>query len=176
VALDPQKLEEWKRLEAAATPAPWKPGWSAGAVYQEKADHLFVTAAREAVPALIAEVERLRGECDDLAAQVRRHASAANAEFLRAEGFREQSERLMDPIVREKMGRPPPPIVLQGEEARQVAETVAGAEVKRLRELLREVQGSDITICHVSGEKGPNPECPGCPGCEFSRRLAAELR
>ena len=79
-----QELDALKALAEAATPGPWvcyyslsvgatvqqkgKAGWIFRA--QEKAtrgDMDFVAAARAAVPALIAEVERLREQLEDYA-------------------------------------------------------------------------------------------------------------
>lgn len=85
-------LAEWSRLASAATPGPWRandasewlttgPTWEvvftgpaddplvagedvALANYVEQADAEFIAAAREAVPALVAEVERLRGDLE----------------------------------------------------------------------------------------------------------------
>lgn len=80
-----EQLQEWSVLAEAATPGPWKSGWSwqdainggksawsEGPVHvgetlsqvapQAIADAAFIAAAREAVPALVAEVRRLRAE------------------------------------------------------------------------------------------------------------------
>lgn len=75
-----EQLAEWERLAAAATPGPWeaiptvdadfatiktrgKLGWMQYHEYDpgiDATDAAFVAAAREAVPALVAEVRRLR--------------------------------------------------------------------------------------------------------------------
>lgn len=80
-----EQLQEWSVLAEAATPGPWKSGWNwqdtisdgksawgEGPVHvgeklsqvapQAIADAAFIAAAREAVPALVAEVRRLRAE------------------------------------------------------------------------------------------------------------------
>lgn len=87
-----EELAEWKRLADAATPAPWKglraedsDGDLACIVSNEgeiasitelannnfRRDAAFIAATRLAVPALIAEYERMRGWMDAVAA----HAS-----------------------------------------------------------------------------------------------------
>ena len=77
-------LAEWERLAAAATPGPWRqdPGGRAGARFDdvladgsniaewiEPADAAFIAASRTALPALVAEVRRLREALE----QVRGH-------------------------------------------------------------------------------------------------------
>jgi hypothetical protein len=60
--------EELDRIEArcnAATAGPWKDGE-------------FIVAAREDIPALLAEVRRLRAELDDLEAAYRRDVARAD--------------------------------------------------------------------------------------------------
>lgn len=51
-----EQLEEWRRLADAATPGPYDEFRT-----PTRGDLALRAAAREAVPALIAEVERLRG-------------------------------------------------------------------------------------------------------------------
>jgi hypothetical protein len=89
MSLDPKQFEEWKRLAEEATPGPWEHDGDAlswdeeqgyasehvvtsvgewrqqspdtgAAMAQQARDAHFIAAAREAVPALIAEVERLQ--------------------------------------------------------------------------------------------------------------------
>lgn len=76
-----EELDHWERLAAAATPGPWDPAdlplFASGAVWLEaldeppesgttegraRRDAAFVAAARTALPALVAEVRRLRME------------------------------------------------------------------------------------------------------------------
>lgn len=78
------KLEEWKKLADSATPGPWEVyngGWHLGIeaadgsiasvehcdAFDGKPSAAFIAASREAVPALIEEVERLRETLDDIA-------------------------------------------------------------------------------------------------------------
>lgn len=76
----PEALAELKRLHEAATVAPWKPGWTDGAAarrvlrFEGPPDALYVPcwenedlmcAARNALPQLIAEIERLRKEAEE---------------------------------------------------------------------------------------------------------------
>jgi hypothetical protein len=71
--MTPEQLATWRQLADAATPEPWKSG--VGNIYksnggvlvggiseQAHADAAFGAAAREAVPALLDEVERLTAE------------------------------------------------------------------------------------------------------------------
>ncbi len=77
--IDDQTLNEWKRLAEAATPGPWQaknygsdgvdawlhlsPTVAIGSDHAHwLTDATFIAAARVAVPALLAEVERLRAE------------------------------------------------------------------------------------------------------------------
>ena len=71
-----EKLAQWSALADAATPGPWETGEEDGMIYvadDSSADSVaycgcslrdaaFIAAARAAVPALLAEVERLRDE------------------------------------------------------------------------------------------------------------------
>lgn len=77
-----EQLEQWRRLVEAATPGPWKDvilpdehgrpdrwlimsashGEIADSFGIDTADTAFIAAAREAVPALLTEVERLQRE------------------------------------------------------------------------------------------------------------------
>lgn len=75
-------LEPIKALEAAATPAPWRYDGGQGfdrpepmASHRNKADAEFIAAARTDIPALVAEVERLR-EALDLINRVRSNVIA----------------------------------------------------------------------------------------------------
>jgi hypothetical protein len=76
-SIAPQQLNTWKQLASAATPGPWQVDSTAqgpavivdadeyvcttweDSEFDQEADAAFIAAAREAVPALIAEVERL---------------------------------------------------------------------------------------------------------------------
>ena len=88
--IDQAKLDEWKRLAAEAKAGPWtvyqcacmhdgeRLEWACGYIEGDSLDHSydechhplpigdaeFIAAAREAVPALIAEVERLCRELE----------------------------------------------------------------------------------------------------------------
>ena len=75
MTLTPEQLQQWRALAERATPGPWRNGadpshFDAPEVTDDKtfsywitkdADAAFVAAAREAVPQLLHEVERLRG-------------------------------------------------------------------------------------------------------------------
>mgnify|MGYP003393624822 CR=1 FL=1 len=69
--IDVDKLAEWRRLAEAATKGPWATGrismpgeallaFGRRSLQMPEADAVFIAAAREAVPALLDEVERLR--------------------------------------------------------------------------------------------------------------------
>ncbi|MBX5463524.1 MAG: hypothetical protein IRZ28_20840 [Steroidobacteraceae bacterium] len=60
-----------RALDAAASPAPWAPvlGWEEGGVIGE-ADSRLIVAIRNALPALLAELEAVRAERDQLAAEL----------------------------------------------------------------------------------------------------------
>jgi hypothetical protein len=94
--IDPKKIEEWDRLAKAASPGPWEAGdgyeqedgawWVADAnglmvacpdQGPEENDARFIAAARVAVPALLDEVERLRGAAAAEEAEVVRLAELA---------------------------------------------------------------------------------------------------
>lgn len=77
-AITAEQLAEWKALADAATEGPWMSdrsakircpaGYDVAAVqigaHERRANKLLIAAARTAVPALVAEVERLRAERD----------------------------------------------------------------------------------------------------------------
>lgn len=91
--------DAWRKLADAATPGPWEEvaesgeWWITGPdIYNDavmttnaseisQADADFICAAREAVPALLAEVERLRADNADLRAAL--SALTADMERLR---------------------------------------------------------------------------------------------
>lgn len=77
-----EQLAEWEKLANAATPAPWAALFENDVATPDlvcvakcpsyvgvpfSANQAFIAAAREAIPALIAEVRRLRQEFDDIA-------------------------------------------------------------------------------------------------------------
>jgi len=92
-----EQITEWRRLAEAATPGPWTTdgnefaveGRRLGKCYDQYdgvrlaihdnaiADAAFIAAAREAIPALLAEVERLQHGNDQLRPQ--RHAAREDA-------------------------------------------------------------------------------------------------
>ena len=95
--ITPEQLAQWRALADAATPGPWEATstWSDDGdsyyvavvdgralldtyVSMTDADAAFIAAAREAVPALLAEVERLTAE-------VRRHEEAEHQRELEHE-------------------------------------------------------------------------------------------
>lgn len=89
----PEQIAEWRRLAEAATPGPWSAPVETGPTevhgatpvaitslvhsVAEKHDARFIAAAREAVPALLAEVERLRADYE-----ARREACRALGEAI----------------------------------------------------------------------------------------------
>lgn len=91
-----EQLAEWKGLAEKATPGPWSKRNKVGYVYSDdpqsscvvavcgdfldkeltrfngdrwNADGDFIAASREAIPALIAEIERLKAALEDMALQ-----------------------------------------------------------------------------------------------------------
>jgi hypothetical protein len=68
MTITPAQLEEWKRLESAATEGPWKAEFGnlrypcQAEDAEIVANAAFIAASRTALPALIAEVERLNAE------------------------------------------------------------------------------------------------------------------
>ena len=113
------QLAAWAALADAATPGPWRAGtveregkvWVnhrdgiAGPVLGERcllnmnlhfphtADRAFIAAAREAVPALVAEVRALRSENYDLRAEVRRLNAAVAVERDIAKSTRREERK-----------------------------------------------------------------------------------
>ena len=78
-----EQLAEWQRMTEAATEGPWRLMWdytrygcpifmkdgdSSAPKDWAEADRGFIATAREAVPALLAEVERLQGDLQRLGA------------------------------------------------------------------------------------------------------------
>ena len=92
--LTDEKLDELQRLSDAATPGKWKRGRDSASAYvfdakgawictasRSVADASFIAASRTALPALIAEVRRGRGEAEKARAEV----EALRARVTRAE-------------------------------------------------------------------------------------------
>jgi hypothetical protein len=93
--LTPEREQEFRTLEQAASPAPWfvHPDWP-GRVFSDslynhhiarvtgtnpEANERFIAAARQAVPELLAEVDRLRAELAARPSRVEVLREAANA-------------------------------------------------------------------------------------------------
>lgn len=93
-----QQLAEWERLAGEATPGPWI--WNRDTrdllprlenedgdrkeLWWCDADDCFIAAARDAVPALVAEVRRLRRAEHNLRSGFQQKLSAAYLEAARA--------------------------------------------------------------------------------------------
>lgn len=83
--MTPERLAELRAIAAAATPGPWttSSAWSvrsgrdelvaATSYYNHEADAEFIAAARTAIPALLAEIERLVSERGALRAALREY-------------------------------------------------------------------------------------------------------
>ena len=88
-----EQLAEWRRLAEAASPGPWNGDdeWASGYIVAENGDDVadgvlvrnipFIVAARDAVPALVDEVERLRAELESAVAVVARYTAPAPFEL-----------------------------------------------------------------------------------------------
>ena len=124
MTIDQAKLDEWKALADAATPGPWgmcdggqfdlgtirritpdDPICELGGFYEPNtvANATFIAAAREAIPALIGEVERLTRERDELrealeAARVFIDGEAENRQCGEA-GSDDDSEYLLEAVT-----------------------------------------------------------------------------
>ena len=117
-----EKLKEWERLAAEATPGPWEAvdeepwvalyvankGEDADGVwladfsrYRNNANAKFCAASREAIPALIEEVRRLREravELSDERSQIARQREAAIKDFWEVRDDRDALRAQLDRI------------------------------------------------------------------------------
>lgn len=176
----------------AASPAPW--GWEhgydmwpelhdaslnafAGICHdnasdqrREEADATFIVAARQDVPALVAEVrelraenERVRGQRDDFMARVKRHQDSEDARV-------ERGERLLTAVEIVLEGGTPPPDTLSNEIVGYAVEAMARLE--RALELVRAAseehteRDPDLGRCWACHEPWP---------CAFAREAEALL-
>lgn len=111
--LTPEELAELRRLDAEATPGPWRkyggsfdhPIIAASSVelptvdlgtIGSKADANYVVATRNALPRLLAEIERLRGENTSVREGMRRRVLFMEEEIKKAEA---EIERLREELA-----------------------------------------------------------------------------